>query len=243
MQYFIFIFLVRSNLQKHFQFETFHKNYLYLVLLKTNSIFMKKQLLLYFITLLFFNCTAQNSSYEKEIKEFQYELNTSYADTSTSPLTTEDIKTFKALDFFNINEKFKVEATLTLTPNEPIFEMQTTTDRLPLYRKYAVASFSIDGKNFKLSLYQNQQNLTSMEYSNLLFLPFNDSSNGKTSYGGGRFIDIEIPENSSKSIIIDFNKAYNPYCAYNHKYSCPIPPKENLLAIPIAAGVKAYKKH
>ena len=79
--------------------------------------------------------------------------------------------------------------------------------------------------------------------ANLLFLPFNDSSNGKTSYGGGRFIDIEIPENSSKSIIIDFNKAYNPYCAYNHKYSCPIPPKENLLVIPIAAGVKAYKKH
>jgi len=204
---------------------------------------MKKQLLLSLITILFLNCTAQNSSYEKEIKEFQYELNTSYANTSTSPLTAEDLKSFKTLDFFNINEKFKVKATLKLTPNEPIFEMQTTTERVPLYRKYAVASFSIDGKKFQLSLYQNQQNLTSMEYGNLLFLPFNDISNGKTSYGGGRYIDVEIPKEGSNSIIIDFNKAYNPYCAYNHKYSCPIPPKENTLHISIEAGVKAYNKH
>lgn len=204
---------------------------------------MKKQLLLYFITFLFFNCTTQNSYYEKEIKKFQYELNTSYANSSTSPLTSEDIKTFKALDFFNINEKFKVRAALKLTPNEPIFEMQTTTDRTPLYRKYAIAYFSINGKNFELSLYQNQEHLTSMEYGHLLFLPFNDTTNGKTSYGGGRFIDIEIPEEGSNSIIIDFNKAYNPYCAYNHKYSCPIPPKENSLDISIDAGVKAFKEH
>ncbi len=204
---------------------------------------MKKQLLLPLITLLLLNCTTQNSSYEKEIKDFQYELNTSYANSSTSPLTSEDIKTFKALDFFNINENFKVKATLKLTPNEPIFEMQTTTERVPLYRKYAIAYFSIDGKNFELSLYQNQEHLTSMEYGHLLFLPFNDTTNGKTSYGGGRFIDIEIPEKGNSSIIIDFNKAYNPYCAYNHKYSCPIPPKENTLNISIEAGVKAFKKH
>lgn len=204
---------------------------------------MKKLLSLLFISIFFINCTAQNSSYEKEIKEFQYELNTSYANTSTSPLTTEDLKTFKALDFFNINEKFKIKATLKLTPNEPIFEMQTTTDRTPLYRKYAIAYFSIDGKNFELSLYQNQEHLTSMEYGNLLFLPFNDTSNGKTSYGGGRYIDVEIPEEGNSSIVIDFNKAYNPYCAYNHKYSCPIPPKENSLDISIDAGVKAFKEH
>lgn len=204
---------------------------------------MKKLLSLLFISIFFINCTAQNSSYEKEIKEFQYELNTSYANTSTSPLTAEDLKTFKTLDFFNINEKFKIKATLKLTPNEPIFEMQTTTDRTPLYRKYAIAYFSIDGKNFELSLYQNQEHLTSMEYGNLLFLPFNDASNGKTSYGGGRYIDVEIPEEGNSSIVIDFNKAYNPYCAYNHKYSCPIPPKENSLDISIDAGVKAFKGH
>ena len=82
-----------------------------------------------------------------------------------------------------------------------------------------------------------------MEEENFLFLPFKDLSNGKSSYGGGRFIDLEMPLSNSKTIIIDFNKAYNPYCAYNHKFSCPIPPKENNLNIDILAGVKAYGKH
>jgi len=121
--------------------------------------------------------------------------------------------------------------------------MQTTTDRLPLYQKYGVASFTLNGKDCQLSLYQSQQYMTSLEHGNLLFLPYNDPSNGDASYGGGRFIDIEIPEKGSKKIVIDFNKSYNPYCAYNHKYSCPIPPSENNLNIEILAGVKAYKKH
>ena len=85
--------------------------------------------------------------------------------------------------------------------------------------------------------------MTSLDYANYLFLPFNDNTNGKTSYGGGRFIDLEIPEAGSKTIVIDFNKSYNPYCAYNHKYSCPIPPSENNLNVEISAGVKAYKEH
>ena len=121
--------------------------------------------------------------------------------------------------------------------------MKTTTDRLPLYRKYGIASFRLNGKDFQLSLYQPQQEITSTDHSNLLFLPFNDLSNGKTSYGGGRFIDIETPAVNAKTVIIDFNKSYNPYCAYNSKYSCPIPPKENDLEIEIPAGVKAYGKH
>ena len=84
--------------------------------------------------------------------------------------------------------------------------------------------------------------MTSLEFENYLFLPFNDTSNGKTTYGGGRFIDLEIPEKGSKTISIDFNKAYNPLCAYNHKYSCPIPPAENNLSIEIPVGVKDYNK-
>jgi len=81
-----------------------------------------------------------------------------------------------------------------------------------------------------------------MEYEALLFLPFNDTTNGADSYGGGRYIDLKIPSEESKTIRIDFNKSYNPYCAYNAKYSCPIPPKENDLPIAILAGVKAYNK-
>lgn len=204
---------------------------------------MKKILSILFVSILFINCSAQNSSYEDEIKLFQYELNTEYADATKSPLTEEDLKTFKTLEFFDINKKYRVTANFELTPNSPIFEMQTTTNRLPLYRKYGNATFILDGKKHTLSIYQSQDLMNSIEYENYLFLPYNDLSNGKSSYGGGRFIDLELPKEGSKTITIDFNKAYNPYCAYNHKFSCPIPPKENSLSISIESGVKAYKKH
>jgi uncharacterized protein (DUF1684 family) len=204
---------------------------------------MKKFLTLLLISITLTYCTSQNTAYKDEIKLFQYELNTEYADASKSPLTKEDLKTFKALDFFEINEKYKVTAQLEYTPNSPVFELKTTTDRLPLYRKYAIATFVLDGKEHQLNIYQSQDLMNSLEYKNYLFLPFNDTTNGKSTYGGGRFMDLEIPSTESNTIIIDFNKAYNPYCAYNHTYSCPIPPKENTLNIAIEAGVKAYKKH
>jgi len=196
-----------------------------------------------FLLLIIISCKPQTSDYTDTIKLFQYELNTNYSDAEKSPLTEEDLKTFKALDFFDIDKNYLVEASLELTPNAPIFEMQTTTVRLPLYKKYGIARFTLNGKKCELSVYQSLDLMTSLDYANYLFLPFNDNTNGKTSYGGGRFIDLEIPEDGSKTIVIDFNKSYNPYCAYNHKYSCPIPPSENNLNVEISAGVKAYKEH
>jgi len=189
------------------------------------------------------SCSTKKPSYEDEIKLVQYELNLQYADAEESPLTEEDLKTFKALDFFKIDESFRIEATFELTPGTPIFEMPTTTERLPLYRKYGIARFSLNGEAIELSLYQNQNLMSSVAYEDYLFLPFNDATNGNLSYGGGRFIDLEIPIEGSTSITIDFNKAYNPYCAYNSKYSCPIPPSENTIPVEILAGVKAYGKH
>lgn len=204
---------------------------------------MKQLLFALSIIASFSNCTAQETSYEDEIKLVQYELNREYADASTSPLTEEDLKTFKTLDFFKIDKNYRAEAAFELTPDTPIFEMQTTTDRLPLYRKYGIARFTLNGVKLELSIYQNQKLMTDIEYEDYLFIPFNDTTNGTLSYGGGRYIDLEIPSKESNTIVIDFNKAYNPYCAYNHKYSCPIPPSENNLSIAIPAGVKAYGEH
>ncbi|SDX06290.1 hypothetical protein SAMN05444411_1031 [Lutibacter oricola] len=204
---------------------------------------MKKIITIFTLLLLITSCTNSQKNYSEEIKLHQYELNTFYANEEESPLTKEDLKEFKTLDFFEINETYKIEANFELTPNEPVFEMKTSTERLPLYKKYGVATFNLNGKEFELSIYQNQSLLTSVEYKDHLFLPFNDLTNSKTSYGGGRYIDLEIPPTNSKTITIDFNKAYNPYCAYNHKYSCPIPPSENNLDIEIKAGVKKFKKH
>ena len=196
----------------------------------------------FFIGILLTNCTPNKTNYKDEITKFQYEMNTHYADAEASPLTEEDQKTFKALEFFDIDKKYRVEAEFELTPDTPIFEMPTTTDRLPLYRKYGIALFTINDKKLELSVYQNQKLMSSLEYAEHLFLPFNDTSNGQSTYEGGRFIDLEIPSKGSQTIVIDFNKAYNPYCAYNHKYSCPIPPAENYLSVAIPAGVKAYGK-
>ncbi|VAW25980.1 FIG01018917: hypothetical protein [hydrothermal vent metagenome] len=203
---------------------------------------MKKIFFILSVVFLFINCSPKKISYEDEIKLFQYKLNTEFADAEKSPLTEEDLKTFKTLDFFKTDKNYKVEAEFELTPNTPVFEMQTNTDRLPLYRKYGVAHFTLNGEKFKLNIYQSQDLIVNPEFEDYLFLPFNDTTNGNSTYGGGRYIDLKFPPKESKTIVIDFNKAYNPYCAYNSKYSCPIPPSENTLSIDIPVGVKAYKK-
>ncbi|MBL4939689.1 MAG: DUF1684 domain-containing protein [Lutibacter sp.] len=204
---------------------------------------MKQLIFSLIIILSLCNCTTKKASYDDEIKLFQYALNIQFADAEETPLKEEDLKTFKSLDFFKIDENYKVIANLELTPDAPIFEMKTTTERIPLYKKYGIAHFTINGQKLALSIYKEQKIGMSFANYETLFIPFNDTSNGITTYGGGRYIDMEAPSKDSKTIVIDFNKAYNPYCVYNDKYSCPIPPSENNLSIAISAGVKAYSEH
>lgn len=178
------------------------------------------------------------NDYVASIKDYQQKMNIKFSDPDDSPLTKDDRKKFEGLDFFPIDSTFKVTAEFKLYKNPKTFAMPTTTDRLPLYRTYGVAVFNLNGKKLALHIYQNQDLIQQPEYKNHLFIPFNDETNGEETYGGGRFLDVEIPDGDT--IVIDFNKAYNPYCAYNKNYSCPIPPQENDLAIAIKAGVKNY---
>ncbi|MCG2430844.1 DUF1684 domain-containing protein [Aequorivita xiaoshiensis] len=184
---------------------------------------------------------AQSEALRLESLKAQVKLNSEFANPETTILTPEDFRTFKALDFYPIDEKYIVNARFVRTPDEKPFLMPTTTARTPEYVKYGEAHFSIDGKEFVLSLFKNTQPYNEPGYEDYLFLPFTDLTSGDGSYGGGRYLDQRIPEGDT--IIIDFNKAYNPYCAYNPKYSCPIPPKENDLLIRIEAGVKNFKKY
>ncbi len=205
---------------------------------------MKKHILFLILLISLTACTQKKETfndYTASIKDFQYELNTKYGDKEDSPLTEEDLKEFKALDFFPIDSTYKVIAKFELDENPTFFEMPTTTNRKPLYKTYGTATFSLAGKELELHIYQNQGLIKKPEYKNHLFIPYTDLTNGNGSYGGGRYIDLEIPEGNN--IVIDFNTSYNPYCAYNYKYSCPIPPKENNLAISIKAGVKNFGKH
>jgi uncharacterized protein (DUF1684 family) len=176
----------------------------------------------------------------KEIEIYQQEMNAEFADSTQSPLKKADLVRFKSLDFFPINEKFAVKATFKRTKKTKKFQMPTTTTRKPWYKKYGELHFEIDGKKMQLTVYQNLDLIKKPGYEDYLFIPFTDLTSGVESYGGGRYLDFRIPK--SKEIILDFNKAYNPYCAYNEKYSCPIPPAENDLQIKIEAGVKTFKK-
>ena len=171
---------------------------------------------------------------------YQNELNAKFKIEETSPLPIESIPDFKGLVFFKPDTTFVVKAQFVRTPYETPFIMKTTTDREPIYVKYGEAHFTLKGKEQVLTIYQNQQLKNEEEFANHLFLPFTDLTNGISSYEGGRFLDVEIPEKDF--IIIDFNRAYNPYCAYNKLYSCPIPPKENHLDVEIKAGVKKQDK-
>lgn len=172
------------------------------------------------------------------VEKFQKELNAEYADAKTSPLTADDLAQFKSLDFYSINEKAFVIAQFIRTENEKPFEMPTTTTRKPLYVKYGEAHFVLEGKEFKLNIYSNIELSKKEAYSDYLFLPFSDLTSGNESYIGGKYIDLKIP--TGNTIVIDFNQSYNPYCAYNPKFSCPKVPLENDLAIEIKAGVKKF---
>ncbi len=185
--------------------------------------------------------TAPKEAYIDSIESFQAELNREFGTKETSVLTEKDFKNFKGLEFYPIDSTYRVTANFIRTPDEKPFLMPTTTARMPEYVKYGEAVFSLKGKKFTLSLYQNTDAAFQKKYKNYLFLPFTDYTSGNGSYGGGRFIDMLIPPGDN--IVVDFNKAYNPYCAYNPTHSCPIPPEENDLKTFIKAGVKAFGPH
>lgn len=172
---------------------------------------------------------------------FQQEMNTRFKDPKESPLSPKDLKQFESLDFFPFNPDFRVIAKFIRTPDEQPFEMPTTTSRKPAYSKFGEVHFTLNQKSLKLNVYRNEKLAKKEGYENYLFLPYTDASNGTETYGGGRYIDLSIPRSSQ--MVIDFNKSYNPYCAYRDNYSCPIPPAENDLNLAILAGEKVYEKH
>jgi uncharacterized protein (DUF1684 family) len=195
--------------------------------------------ILTFLFLAVFNFGFSQEKFDPAaVEKFQKELNTEYADAKTSPLMAQDLAVFKTLDFYPINEKFFVVAKFVRTADEKPFEMKTSTDRKPMYVKYGEAHFVMDGSALKLNIYKNIELSKKEAYKDYLFLPFSDLTSGKESYIGGKYIDLKTPKGDT--VVIDFNTSYNPYCAYNSKYSCPKVPLENDLNVAIRAGVKKF---
>ncbi len=172
----------------------------------------------------------------KDILQFQDELNNEYRSPETSPLSKEKRMSFARINFFATDLRYTVTAKFTRTPDENFFNMPASGKENKAYVKYAEVTFSLLGQRYKLNVYQSLELLQNRKYRDYLFIPFRDATSGEETYGGGRYIDLLIP--LSDTISIDFNKAYQPYCAYTEGYNCPIPPKENYLPVKIEAGVR-----
>jgi uncharacterized protein len=198
---------------------------------------MKKNL--FFLSILCaLSAEAQTDSLKAlaEITAFQRKLNDEYKNVKESPLEPKDFKKFKGHAFFPVDLKYRVKAKLMVTEGTPFLQMKTTTSQYSTDRVYGFVEFALEGNEFRLPVYQSKALMNTAAYADYLFFPFTDLTNGKQTYTAGRYIDLRIPS-ASDELVIDFNMAYNPYCAYNHKYSCPLVPAENQMDIEIPAGV------
>lgn len=190
------------------------------------------------LALSFLSC-SQSPSYNDEIQAHRAHYKQEFVTDDHSPLKAEDTT---YLRFFEPDESYRVMATLELTPDEQPFELPTYSGVTKTYRKYGILTFAIHDTTVKLSVYQSQKLIKQQEYADHLFVPFTDGTTYTETYGGGRYIDLSQKDVNNGKIELDFNKCYNPYCAYAEGYSCPIPPTENRLTIAIKAGEKLFGK-
>lgn len=169
-----------------------------------------------------------------DIEDFRADKDAFFRDHPGSPLMPEQRASFEGLAYFAVEPALVVEAALE-TSGVDLDEanaMQTTTGGEQIYRRAGVVRFEVRGEPVRVTLFAS----TDMHE---LFLPFRDATSGKESYGAGRYLEVE-PSNEQGTVVVDFNYAYNPYCAYNPSWSCPIPPGENWLAVPIRAGERVF---
>lgn len=148
----------------------------------------------------------------------------------------------KFIHFYPVDESYRVMASFKKTTDIKGFDMSTASGMKQHYFRYGILTFKIHNSIAHLYVYQSASLLKQAKFKDYLFVPFGDATSGFESYGGGRYLDFTISDIKHNSMVIDFNKAYNPYCAYTTGYNCPIPPKENLLTVPIDAGEKNYGK-
>lgn len=146
------------------------------------------------------------------------------------------------LHFYPTNIKYKVIARFIKANDTTGFDMPTQSGKVKKYFVYGYFQFTLNGKRQKLLIYQSAQLMSKAGYEDYLFLPFNDYTNNATTYGGGRYLDFKLADIKNGKLELDFNKAYNPYCAFATGFNCPIPPVENRMKIFIKAGEKNFGK-
>jgi hypothetical protein len=167
-----------------------------------------------------------------DLEEFRKAKDEFFKGDPRSPLTPEQRRAFKGLSYFPEDLALRIEAEVDadVDRDEEII-MQTTTGGTQVYRRAGKVGFDVDGRPVEITLYESPDQED-------LFVPFRDATSGKETYGAGRYLEVDPPKDGR--LVVDFNDAYNPYCAYNPEWSCPIPPGENWLAVPIRAGERSF---
>lgn len=201
---------------------------------------LTKNFLVFIAVILLWSCgSSKTYSYKKEINKFRVDYKKDFLKEERSPLKRNDLKD---LDFFPIDTNFRVKASFKLFTDADTLDFKTSSGKIKQFTPYAVLFFEINSIPCSLYVYNSLQLSGDVKYVNYLFLPFTDITNGNETYGGGRYIDLDKRDFSFGSIILDFNKAYNPWCAFGEGFNCPIPPWENELNLEITAGEKKFKR-
>ena len=149
-----------------------------------------------------------------------------------SPLLDGQRPGFGGLAYYDENEALSLELTPDVFEEQELVEMQTSTGSVASYWRWAKVHFEVDGEPAELTIYRD-------DGSGGLFLPFVDAGAGSETYGAGRYLDLHVLDGGK--LLVDFNYAYNPYCAYNERWTCPIPPAENRLRVKIEAGERNFE--
>jgi len=179
------------------------------------------------------NQSDSSSSYLEEINRERQEKEDFMKSSASSPFVNGKAN-YKPLKYFPINPEFKVKATVTKLTDLEYVNIGESDGSSKRYLKYARLDFDIKGQSQQLMVLKP----TGFGQMNVLFTAFVDETSSVETYGGGRYLDLSFK--NASTITLDFNKAYNPYCAYNEGFSCPLPPRENLLSVRIEAGEKNY---
>jgi len=185
--------------------------------------------------------TFAQGSFKKAVKAHRKAYKSDFLKEQHSPFYDKKAD-LKYLRFYRPKKKYQVTCTFTATPDAGSFDMATYSGKIKKYRKYGVLTFKLQGKEHQLAVYQNMMLMKMDGHRDHLFLPFKDLTNDRKTYGGGRYINLKIGDIKDGKLILDFNKNYNPYCAFSDGYNCPIPPAENHLSIAIKAGEKKFAK-
>jgi uncharacterized protein (DUF1684 family) len=182
-------------------------------------------------------------SYQAQIADHRKKYMDDFLTDQSSPLKKDDLQ---FLRFYDADSTYRVIAKEEILLNEPGFIMPVFSGTGREYVRYATIKFTLKGQPMQLTIYRNVRLSKLAEYKDYLFLPFTDDTNGNETYTGGRYIDLREGDFKGNTVVIDFNKAYNPYCAFSGGYACPKPPDENHLTIAIQAGEKQFageKRH